>query len=104
MKLCTVAPAELEALLLDHPDISDAAVIGIYVEGDELPRAYVALQPGAKAKPEEIAAWLSPRVARHKRLLGGVKIVDSIPKNPVSLTLPATHTFMRLRFARLTSI
>jgi 4-coumarate--CoA ligase len=77
-----VAPAELEALLLDHPDISDAAVIGVHIEGDELPRAYVVLQPGGKAKPHEIATWLSPRVARHKRLLGGVKIVESIPKNP----------------------
>lgn len=81
-----VAPAELEAVLLDHPEVSDAAVVGVTIEGEELPRAYIVLRPGGKAKPSEIASWLSTRVARHKRLAGGVKMIDSIPKNPVSLT------------------
>lgn len=77
-----VAPAELEALLLDHPAVQDAAVVGVTINGEELPRAYVALQADQTATPREIADWLAQKVARHKRLAGGVKFVDAIPKNP----------------------
>jgi len=77
-----VAPAELEAILLEHHEVSDAAVIGVAVNGNELPRAYIVLSEGGTATPAEIANWMSTKVAKHKRLLGGVKIIDSIPKNP----------------------
>lgn len=78
-----VAPAELEALLLDNPAIGDVAVIGVLgAGGEELPRAYVTLNGEKKATEEEIVAWVAERVARHKRLTGGVKFVDAIPKNP----------------------
>jgi len=41
------------------------------------------LQEHATATPpEEIASWLAKKVARHKRLAGGVIVTDSIPKNP----------------------
>ena len=56
-----------------------------YRSGEELPRAYVVFQKdptAAIASPKEIADWLSTRVARHKRLAGGVVNVDEIPKNP----------------------
>ena len=79
-----VAPAELEALLLEHPAIADAAVIGIPTpDGDESPKAYVVLQANAKdTKPEDIAAFVGKKVARHKRLNGGIEYIDAIPKNP----------------------
>jgi len=42
----------------------------------------VVLQDSTAASGEEIAAWLSQRVAPHKRLTGGVVITEAIPKNP----------------------
>jgi 4-coumarate--CoA ligase len=85
-----VAPAELEAVLLEHPDVADAAVVGISWEGDERPRAYVVLKESSQGKvsPMEVKRWMDSRVARHKRLEGGVVFVDVVPKNPVSLCKP----------------
>lgn len=85
MKGNQVAPAELEGLLLDHPAVQDAAVVGVVIGGEELPRAYVVLQAdanAAEAEPKAVAAWLAEKVARHKRLVGGVVVTDAIPKNP----------------------
>jgi 4-coumarate--CoA ligase len=82
-----VAPAELEAMLLENADVQDAAVIGVPFKGDEAPRAYIVPQTPDKATPEvaeSIKNWLAERVSRHKRLEGGVHFVDAIPKNPVS--------------------
>ncbi|TFY80800.1 hypothetical protein EWM64_g3213 [Hericium alpestre] len=82
-----VAPAELEALLLTHPQLVDAAVIGVDdpVQATELPRAFVvpASPPSSLAKfAQEIQDWMASRVANHKKLRGGVVIVDHIPKSP----------------------
>ncbi|KAF9882047.1 4-coumarate- ligase [Colletotrichum karsti] len=77
-----VAPAELEALLLERPDVADVAVIGVTINGEEFPRAYIVRTPGTNATGEEIAKWLEERVSKHKRLRGGVAFTDVIPKNP----------------------
>ncbi|KAF7319145.1 AMP binding protein [Mycena chlorophos] len=86
-----VPPAELEALLLSHPDIADAAVIGILdaEEATELPRAYIVpANPGKLDKATKQAAfarsvqkWVEGRVAKHKYLRGGVEVVEVIPKS-----------------------
>lgn len=81
-----VAPAELEGVLLEHPDIADAGVVGVTIRGEEYPRAYVVRRQGAKLKEQEVAEWLATRVSKHKRLVGGVVFLDAVPKNPVSLT------------------
>jgi acyl-coenzyme A synthetase/AMP-(fatty) acid ligase len=81
-----VAPPELEAVLLSHPRILDAAVIGITLPGGdgESPRAYVVRQPGsagANLTEEEVKDYLRSRLASYKALTGGVRFVDNIARN-----------------------
>jgi 4-coumarate--CoA ligase len=81
-----VPPAELEGLLVAHPDIEDCAVIGVYdkEQATELPRAYVVPKSGlgrGSQEAKKIVAWLDAKVAHHKRLRGGVHFVDEIPKS-----------------------
>ncbi|KAJ3408089.1 hypothetical protein HDU80_006928 [Chytriomyces hyalinus] len=76
-----VPPAELEAYLLEHPAIADAAVIGRPDEaGGEVPRAYVVLKPGVHTTATEIVQFIDKKVAPHKKLRGGVVFIDEIPK------------------------
>ncbi|KAJ3283838.1 hypothetical protein HK104_010199, partial [Borealophlyctis nickersoniae] len=77
-----VAPAELEAHLLTHPAVADAAVIGIPdADAGEVPRAFVVLKPGVTGvKDTDIAQFIESKVARHKKLRGGVKFIPEIPK------------------------
>ena len=76
-----VAPAELEAVLLENDDVADAAVVALQREHEELPRAYVALKDAAKGRVSErdIQDWIAKRVAKHKRLDGGVKVSSILP-------------------------
>ncbi len=78
-----VAPAELEAVLLDHEAVADAAVVGVTLHHEEWPRAYLVLQENKKGKVTEKAVqdWIKTRVAKHKWLIGGVAFVDDVPKS-----------------------
>lgn len=76
-----VPPAELEALLLTHPAVADAAVIGLPdEEAGEIPAGYVVLKPGAEASPEEIQSFVAEHVATYKQLRR-LTIVEEIPKS-----------------------
>ncbi|KAF7956266.1 hypothetical protein EAE96_005186 [Botrytis aclada] len=79
-----VAPAELEALLLEHPEIADAAVIGVMIGEGEVPRAYIVKSGGSESRlqAEEVIEWVEKRTSRFKWLKGGVEFVETIPKNP----------------------
>lgn len=79
-----VAPAELEAVLLENDDIADAAVCALNKDHEDLPRAYVVLKATAKGKVKEkdVVEWIATKVAKHKRLSGGVKFIDEVPKSP----------------------
>ncbi len=78
-----VAPAELEALLVSHPKISDAAVIGVQDDSQatEVPRAFVVSQPGVFVQAQEVIDFVQANLSNHKRLRGGVVFVDEIPKS-----------------------
>jgi long-chain acyl-CoA synthetase len=74
-----VYPREIEEVLLTHPDVSLAAVVGVPHEshGEEI-KAYVILNPGATVTPDELVEWGKQEMASYKypRL---VSIVDSLP-------------------------
>jgi acyl-CoA synthetase (AMP-forming)/AMP-acid ligase II len=75
-----IAPAELEALLVAHPAVAEAAVIGRPdEEAGEVPVAFVALN--GDATPQEIQAYVAERVAPYKKLRA-LEVVDEIPKSP----------------------
>ena len=81
-----VPPAELEGLLISHPKVNDVAVVGVYnkEQATEVPRAYIVPAPGveaSKATADDITIWLQAKVANHKRLRGGVRFVDEVPKS-----------------------
>ncbi|KAL8811330.1 MAG: hypothetical protein Q9200_001887 [Gallowayella weberi] len=81
-----VAPAELEGLLASHPKVNDVAVLGIYNkdQATEVPRAFIVPALGVGKSPQteqDILAWVAGKVANHKRLRGGVRFVDEIPKS-----------------------
>ncbi len=76
-----VAPAELEALLVDHPQVADAAVIGIAdEESGEVPVAFVVPVPDATIDEGAVMAFVADQVATYKRL-GEVRFIDAIPKS-----------------------
>jgi acyl-CoA synthetase (AMP-forming)/AMP-acid ligase II len=77
-----VPPAELEALLLTHDKIADAAVIGVRdAEGEEVPKAFVVRQANAPdLTAEEVMAFVAERIAPHKKVRA-VEFIDQIPKS-----------------------
>lgn len=83
-----VAPAELEALLLTHESVADAAVIGLPDEdAGELPLAFVVKKQGSQIKPTELEQFVASKVSRQKKLRAGVHFIDEIPKNPTGKIL-----------------
>ncbi|KAK4502782.1 hypothetical protein PRZ48_006208 [Zasmidium cellare] len=75
-----VAPAELEDLLMSHPKIADAAVIGVQSKkyGSEVPKAFVV---ASAVSGKEVMDFVKANLSGHKQLRGGVEFVDEIPKS-----------------------
>nr|CAD7427909.1 unnamed protein product [Timema monikensis] len=77
-----VPPAELEAILMSHPGVMDAAVIGVPDEGaGELPKAFV-VKKDANVTAQQLVDYVNGQVSSAKKLRGGVQFVEAIPKNP----------------------
>lgn len=76
-----VAPAELEALLLTHESIADAAVIGVTdEEGNEIPKAYVVRQAAAAdLTGDEVMAYVAGKVSPYKKIRR-VEFIDGVPR------------------------
>jgi acyl-coenzyme A synthetase/AMP-(fatty) acid ligase len=73
--------------LIGHEEVVDVCVIGVEdkEQATEVPRAYVVLKAGVEpsdSKAQELAEWLAKQVAPHKKLRGGVRFVDQVPKSP----------------------
>ena len=76
-----VPPAELEALLITHPEVADVAVIGVPDdEAGELPKAFV-VPAGDTVDAKALMAFVAERVAPQKRVRL-VEVIDEIPKSP----------------------
>ncbi|KAL4994422.1 hypothetical protein BDV10DRAFT_151439 [Aspergillus recurvatus] len=79
-----VAPAELEAHLISHPLIFDAAVIGVPApdgSGNEVPRAYIVADK-TKISEDQVKDFAKSHLAHYKQLRGGVVYLPAIPKSP----------------------
>lgn len=78
-----VAPTELEALLLGHPEVADAAVVGVPdAEAGELPMAFVVRRDASSISEDQLQTFVAERVAGYKRLRGGVRFVKELPRSP----------------------
>ena len=89
-----VPPAELEALLVTHPKIADAAVIGIAdVEAGELPKAFVVPKPGQTVDLAEVQAFMAHHVAAYKQ----IRLLEVLPAIPKSASGKILRRELRAR-------
>lgn len=78
-----VFPSQVEAVLVGHPAVREAAVIGIAdTYHGEMPRAYVVLDPAQAATPEAVREWLNARLGKHERV-DRVEALEALPKTMV---------------------
>ena len=76
-----VPPAELEALLLTHPAVADAAVVGLPDdEAGEIPVGYVVLKAGHEPTAGEIQEFAASQVAHYKQIRR-LEFIDAVPKS-----------------------
>ncbi|TVY23471.1 Acyl-CoA ligase [Lachnellula hyalina] len=91
-----VSPAEIEAALIEHPDVLDSGVIGVPAADGcgDTPMAFIEVQKGSLLDEEGVKKFLVPYLARYKNL-GEVKFIDKIPRNPTGKILRRELRAMR---------
>ncbi|HEY0647885.1 class I adenylate-forming enzyme family protein [Phenylobacterium sp.] len=78
-----IYPSDLEAELIQHPAVAEAAVVGVPSQAwGETPVAFVALKPGATATAKEIRDWTNARVGKTQRL-ADLRLVDALPRSHI---------------------
>ena len=78
----TVYAVEVEAAIAAHPEVAEAAVVGVADERlGEVPVAAVRLEPGAGVTGDELVAWAADRLADYKVPVRAV-VVDELPRTP----------------------
>jgi long-chain acyl-CoA synthetase len=83
----TIAPAEVEAILYQHPAVKECAVVGkLDPLAGEVPKAYVVLNEGFTVDKEELIKFCAERIAPYKRIRE-VELIEEIPKTPVGKVL-----------------
>ena len=87
-----IYPREIEEVLYEHPDVAEAAVVGVpHAELGEEVGAAVALKPGATVTPDELRSYVKSQVAAYK-YPRRVWIVDALPKGPTGKILKTEIT------------
>jgi acyl-CoA synthetase (AMP-forming)/AMP-acid ligase II len=77
-----IYPADIEAVLVQHPDVAEVAVIGIASDKwGETPLAVVVRRPDSAVEAVALAEWTNSRVGKQQRV-AGVEFVDELPRNP----------------------
>src|SRR5213594_1233550 len=75
-----VGPAEVEAVLCEHPAVADAGVIGKPDEAaGEIPKAFVQLRAGATVTADELMDFVKERIADYKRVRE-IEFIDKVPR------------------------
>lgn len=73
-------------MLISHPAVIDAAVVGVYnvTNATEMPKAFAVVAPLVKPSDglaSEVIEYVNDRVANYKKLRGGLEWIDAVPKN-----------------------
>jgi len=82
-----IYPSDLEAELVQHPAVLEAAVVGVPSDAwGETPVAFVALKPGSSATADEVKAFVNGRVGKTQRL-ADLKLVEALPRSHIGKVL-----------------
>jgi len=82
-----IYPSDLEAVLRDHPDVADAAVVGVpSPEWGETPVAFLVAREGAALDAEAVRAWANERLGKTQRL-AGARAVAELPRSAIGKVL-----------------
>lgn len=82
-----VYPSDLEAVLREHPDVAEAAVVGVPSEAwGETPVAFVVARDGVTLDAEALKQWVNARVGKTQRL-SAVECLDALPRSAIGKVL-----------------